>query len=150
MSRLDTLDYTADFLRGWPNEGAIESSIYPIASGVDLEAGDLVEVSDNGGVTELVLNTTESNAAGIVVRGNLDDKSVAASGKAIVLWGGYIVRTTKIGAGLSVGDSVSAIAGVFDTATSGAAPATLPAPLGTVLEVGTDSEGTDYAVIVVR
>lgn len=146
MSRLDTMDYTADFLRGWPNEGAIESSVYRIATGVDLEAGDLVQVSDNGGVTELVLNTTESNAAGIVVRGNLDDKSVAASGKAIVLWGGYVVRTTKVAAGLSVGDAVSAIGGVFDAATA----TTLPAQLGTVLEVGTLADATEYAVIVVR
>ncbi len=150
MSRLDQMDYTADFIRGWPNDGALESSTYVIASGVDLEAGDLVELDGSG---ELILNTaTETNFAGIVVRGNLDDKSVEASGKAIVLWGGYIVRTTKIAAavmGFAPMTPVNATSGVFDTAT--VTIAATDGVLGYVLETVTGVNGNpDSAVIVVK
>jgi hypothetical protein len=153
MSRLDVMDYTADFIRGWPNDGALESSTYTIASGVDLEAGDLVSLNASG---ELILNAAESSFAGIVVRGNLDDKSVEAAGKAIVLWGGYIVRTTKIDAAVMGGapmDSVNAVAGgVFDLATADAGTLDhAEAVMGHVLELVPGVNGNpDSAVIVVR
>jgi hypothetical protein len=142
------MDYTADFLRGWPNEGALESSGYPIATGQSLEAGDLV-VLTAGGLTKVV---GETNAAGIVVRGNVDDKSVGASGRAIVLWSGYIVRTTKIDAavmGLSPMAKVNAVDAVFDVATVTAAAT--DSTLGTVLETIIGLNGNpDSAVILVK
>lgn len=163
MSRLNVMDYTADFIRGWPNAGALESSTYTIATGVDLEAGDLVVVNASG---ELVKTSAETSMAGIVVRGNLDDKSVEASGKAIVLWSGYIVRTTKIDAAVMALDldatplaRVNAnSAGVFDVVTAAGTPGSptdaevqLLGGLGFVLELVPGTGGApDSAVIVVR
>ena len=156
VDRLATTDYTADFLRGWPNEGALETSVYPIESSTDLEAGDLVVLDSNG---ELVKTSSDNNFAAIVVRGNLDDKSVKESGRAIVLWGGYVVRTTKITAGLGTADPMTPViansSGVFADATGTTlGTSTTDAavvPLGVVLE--SDSGGGSNpatAVIVVR
>ena len=149
MIRLNTMDYAADFLRGWPNEGALESSGYPIAAGQTLSAGNLVVLNSSG---ELVASpASEINFAGIVVRGNSDDKSVEASGNAIVLWGGYIVRTTKIDAGVMALDPmapVNANGGVFVEATSAVVTS---ASLGFVLETVIGQNGApDSAVIVVK
>lgn len=171
MSRLNVMDYTADFLRGWPNEGALESSTYTIASGQELEAGDLVILNATG---ELVKTAAETNFAGIVVRGNIDDKSVAgptggnlavAPNKAIVVWGGYIVRTTKIEATVMGGAPMDAVvasaSGTFvraaDSTTLAADGVTLAytephaSVLGYVLELVTGQNGApDSAVIVVK
>lgn len=167
MSRLERMEYTADFLRGWPNEGALESSTYSVGAahlveGAELEAGDMVTLDTDG---TLIKATGEVSLAGIIVRGNGDDKSSVASGKAIVLWGGYIVRTTKVDAGvmgLNPMDPVNAGTGIDP---DGVGPLVAPegivipataataadAVLGFVLEVIPGVNGNpDSAVIVVR
>lgn len=160
MSRLTKMDYTADFLRGWPNEGALESSTYTIAAGEELEAGDLVVLNSSG---ELIKAAAETNFAGIVVRGNLDDKSVAgptggnlAQGprKAIVLWGGYIVRTTKIEASVLAGDPMDAVVvsanGTFvRAADSTGFTAADAATMGYVLELIASQNGEPASAVIV-
>lgn len=107
---LSVMDYPAEFIRGWPSapdSGTRETNRFKVASGFDCSCGDLVVLNSN---SELVAPTTGvlySNF-GIVVRGTTDDKSVKSSRRPIVLWGNYVVRTTKFKAGLAVGDTVVA------------------------------------------
>lgn len=100
---LAEMEYSAEFLRGWPVDGGLELD-YPIATGQSLAIGDLVKTVVNSGVTQvtktvandaLVANHYAGAGAGIVVRGNADDKSAAEVMKSVVLWGKYIVRTQK-------------------------------------------------------
>lgn len=84
------MEYPAEFLRGWPVDGALELS-YPIKSGQSLKVGNTVTISTAG---EILVTAADTAFSGIVVRGNADDKSVAASNKAIVLWGHYIVKVS--------------------------------------------------------
>lgn len=97
---LTEMEYTAEFLRGWPVDGGLELD-YPILTGQTLAIGDLVKpVIDSGTVKvrktevgDLALAT--GTKAGIIVRGNGDDPSAREIMKAVVLWGKYIVRTQK-------------------------------------------------------
>lgn len=97
---LAEMEYSAEFLRGWPVDGGLELD-YPIATGQSLAIGDLVKTVVNSGVTQVTktvvgdLALATGTRAGIVVRGNADDKSAAEVMKAVVLWGKYIVRTQK-------------------------------------------------------
>lgn len=161
------MEYPAEFLRGWPVDGGLELS-YPIASGQTLSAGDLVKPVVASGVVYVtkVVDADELLAtaagAGIVVRGNGDDKSAAASNKAIVLWGHYIVRTQKVDdtvvakqavvAGSGTSQLVAATDGIFVPVVATTAPED-QARLGYVLEVGGtpgSASSPFYAVIVVR
>lgn len=134
------LDYAAEFLRGWPVDGGLEVD-YPIATGQTLSLGDLVKPVVQGGKTHIMKTVVGDIAgaagfgAGIVVRGNGDEKSSAEINKAVVLWGHYIVRTTKfdttpvtgiLAAGVSV---VAGTDGKFFLATDNTVPS-----LGYVLE----------------
>ncbi len=130
------LDYAAEFLRGWPVDGGLEVD-YPIKTGETLSLGDLVKPFVQSGKT-VVMKTEAADitapagfGAGIVVRGNGDEKSSAEINKAVVLWGHYIVRTTKFDASI-VAAGVTVVAGTggkfFPTAV-----ATAPG-LGYVLE----------------
>jgi len=131
------LDYAAEFLRGWPVDGGLEVD-YPIATGQTLSLGDLVKPVVQSGkthVTKTVVGDITAPAgfgAGIVVRGNGDEKSSAEINKAVVLWGHYIVRTTKFDTATITAAGVTVVAGTdgkfFPTAAA-AAPG-----LGYVLE----------------
>ena len=131
------LDYAAEFLRGWPVDGGLEVD-YPIATGQTLSLGDLVKPVVQSGkthVTKTVVGDITAPAgfgAGIVVRGNGDEKSSAEINKAVVLWGHYIVRTTKFDTTTITAAGVTVVAGTdgkfFPTAV-----ATAPG-LGYVLE----------------
>ena len=138
-------DYPAEFLRGWPVDGALELD-FPIASGQNLKAGQTVILTTGGEVTVTTADTVRS---GIVVRGNVDDKSVAASNKALVLWGHYIVKlSTKAADGLvdqtdkatfAFGDEVGGnAAGIWGYVTGGE---------GMILEYNATAE---YVVIAVK
>lgn len=163
------MEYPAEFLRGWPVDGGLELD-YPIASGQSLAAGDLVKPVLTSGVVYVtkVVAADELLAtaagAGIIARGNADDKSAAASNKAIVLWGDYIVKTQKVDDTVTAGMAVIAGAGtitldavatnydgIFVPVVATTAVAN-QARLGYVLEVGGAATSADprYAVIVVR
>lgn len=109
------LDYAAEFLRGWPVDGGLEVD-YPIATGQTLSLGDLVKPVVEGGVTKVTktvvgdITAPAGFGAGIVVRGNGDEKSSAEINKAVILWGHYIVRTTKFDASI-VAAGVTVVAG---------------------------------------
>lgn len=136
------MDYAAEFLRGWPNSSSAYSAEldrFELASGVDVENGDLVVINSSG---KVVLATTEVDNAGIVVRG-VETKDVAKNRRPVILWGAYIVRTTKFSGSVAPMAKVNAIAGVFQ-------PATTAAHMGTVLQVNPATPGVQAANIIVR
>ena len=119
------LEYSAEFLRGWPIDGGLETDD-PIATGQSLALGDLVKPVVEAGVTKVTktvvgdITTANGASAGIVVRGNADDKSCAEVGKAIVMWGKYIVRTRKFDSSITAAGVhvVAGTNGVFFPASS--------------------------------
>lgn len=148
------MEYSAEFLRGWPVDGGLELD-YPIATGQTLAIGDLVKPVVESGVVKVTKTVSGDEAlaighgAGIVVRGNGDDKSAAEVMKAVVLWGKYIVRTqkfdtTNINSTALIGSGVVAGAnGAFVLAA-----AAKDAALGTIIEYKAAS-GSIPAYIVV-
>ena len=138
---LNTMDYRAEFLRGWPNDGSLELSRYPLATGVNVQSGDLVTLNSSAQVIK-VASGANAAFAGIVVRGNLDDKSVAKLGDPIILWGKFIVRTQAFSGSIGVGAGVVADDAVFK-------PAGANAPMGYVLQVITGTGGQPNSIVVV-
>lgn len=159
MSRLPQLEYRAEFLKGWPRPNGLHMNYQ--SDDATLTNGDLV-VPVAGGKVKRVDAAGKANGVGIIVRGPADDKSVRVAGgvasgngrevvgggnTCIVLFGGYIVRTSAFDAAATYveGDAVNTSAtGVF-----GKAAAADPV-LGTVLEVETLSDGSKALVILVR
>lgn len=147
-----TLDYAAEFLRGWPMDGGLELD-YPIDAGQQLAIGDLVKTVVVSGVTKVtktvVGDATASTGrrAGIVVRGNADEKSSAEIGKAVILWGNYIVRTTKFDTTNITAAGVNVVAGA-DGKFVPAATATEDS-LGHVIEYRAVAGGRPAEIVVV-
>lgn len=159
MSRLPQLEYRAEFLHGWPRANGLHMNYQ--SDDASLTNGDLV-LPVAGGKVAKVTAAGKANGVGIIVRGPADDKSVRVAGgiaagdgtkvvgggnTCIVLFSGYIVRTTAFDdtATYVEGDAVNTAAtGVF-----GKAGASDPV-LGTVLEVETLSDGKKALVILVR
>lgn len=84
------MEYTAEILRGWPNEGALER-VETVKTASTLVNGDVVEMQSDGTVDKV--SATKNFAVGIVIRGNGDSASVVAAGnKCLVLWSNYVVR----------------------------------------------------------
>lgn len=159
MSRLPQLEYRAEFLHGWPRANGLHMNYQ--SDDATLTNGDLV-VPVAGGKVKKVDAAGKAHGVGIVVRGPADDKSVRVAGgiaagdgtkvvgggnTCIVLFGGYIVRTSAFDATATYveGDALNANAdGVFGKA------AAADAVLGSVLEVETLSDGSKALVILVR
>lgn len=159
MSRLPQLEYRAEFLKGWPRPSGLHMN-YP-SDDATLTNGDLV-LPVAGGKVAKVTTAGKAHGVGIVVRGPVGDKSVRIAGgiasgngtevvgggnTCIVLFSGYIVRTTAFDdtATYVEGDAVNATA----DAVFGKAGASDPV-LGTVLEVETLADGKKALVILVR
>lgn len=138
---LNTMDYRAEFLRGWPNDGALELSRYKLATGVTVQSGDLVTLNSSAEVIKVAASAA-SPFAGIVVRGDMDDKSVAKLKEPIILWGKYIVRTQAFSGAVVVGAGVVADDAVFK-------PAGVNPPMGYVLQVITGTGGQPNSIVVV-
>jgi hypothetical protein len=135
------------------------TSIHPFAPGETLEEGDCVQITSDG----WELASENNNTGGIVIRGNVDDQSVAKSGNPIVLLGEAIIRLSgdkcDDAGDLSVGDPVcmSADGIIFaDTAITSVYAEGPPVVItttggdpvwGIVLEVGPDAS---YVVIDVK
>lgn len=145
------LRYKAEFLRGWPMDGGLEID-HPIAAGQELELGDLVKLELESGIYRakktLVGDATSAIGAnaGIVVRGNADEKSARDIGKAVILWGKYIVRTTHFDAAI-VASGVNVVAGA-DGKFVAAAAVDVPS-LGHVIEYRAASGSRPAEIIVV-
>ena len=137
---LNKMDYKAEFLRGYPH-GGLELDRYELDTGVTVEAGDLVTVNSGGKLIK-VIDTAAAAFAGIVVKGDLDDKSVALSKRPIILWGNYVVRTQKYSGAVAVGAGVVADNGVFK-------PAGANVPMGYVLQIITGTGGEPNSIVVV-
>jgi hypothetical protein len=114
------MEYTAEVLRGWPGEGALERAEV-IKTGSTLVNGDIVEKQADGTVDKI--STTETGYCGLVVRGNGDAQSSVNSNKALVLWGNYIVRIKAaqvvgtVTPGVAVAGGGAGAAGKFRQAT---------------------------------
>jgi hypothetical protein len=114
------MEYTAEVLRGWPGEGALERA-ETIKTGVTLVNGDVVEKQSDGTVDKV--STTERGYLGLVVRGNGDAQSSVNSNKALVLWGNFIVRVKAaqvvgtVVPGTAIAGGGTAAAGKFKQAT---------------------------------
>lgn len=107
------MEYTAEVLRGWPNEGALERT-ETVKTASTLVNGDVVEMQTDGTVDKV--GGSKNFAAGLVVRGNGDSTSaVAAGNKAVVLWSNYVVRvkSTQVSGAVVVGSPVTAQSGKF-------------------------------------
>ena len=94
------MEYTAQVLRGWPNDGALErvevikSTTLLSNGGSGLKNGDVVVKQSDGTVDKV--GTTSVGNVGLVIRGDADSSSVAAAGgRAVVLWSNYIVQVTN-------------------------------------------------------
>lgn len=153
---LNIMDYPAEFLRGWPtspDSGNRESNRFKMAAGVTCANGDLVVLNSSSELDKPVAGAVHSSF-GIVVRGTLDDKSVAKTQRPIVLWGNYVVRTTKFDAGLNVGDHVVAIAPAVAPGAPAAhavfnvAVAATDAYAGTVLQIIPGTGGQPSSAII--
>lgn len=135
------MEWTAEILRGWPAEGARERA-ETIKTGSTLVNGDIVEPQVDGTVDKV--GATASKRVGLVVRGNGDSASASNAGKAVVLWGNYVVRTSNYAAGAYVpGSPVTAANGVFALANGSTDP-----EVGFVLQV-TPASATETAHLVI-
>lgn len=83
------MERNAEILRGWPNEGALET-LEVIKSAVTLNNGDIVEKQTDGTVDKV--GGTARQYVGLVVVGNGDSSSVIAAGKCLVIWGNMVVK----------------------------------------------------------
>jgi hypothetical protein len=112
MSQVNTMEYVAEFQRGWPvAEPTLEMNLPVSASYGAAQAGngDLVVLASDG--IAIAGATTDAVEIGIVARGPRDRRtnSVGTGGTAtpaIVLFGNYVVRTTNIETGATVGAAI--------------------------------------------
>lgn len=136
------MEWTAEIVRGWPADGALERA-ETIKAATTLVNGDVVEPQSDGTVAKV--SATKSNKVGLVVRGNGDSDSAKNSNKAVVLWGNYIVSTTNYAAGAYVpGSPVTAVSGQFALANGTTDP-----EVGFVLQVVAAVAGSETAHLVI-
>jgi hypothetical protein len=82
-----------NIIRGWPLDGSLDR-VETIKSGVTLVNGDwVVKQADN---TVDKATTSKAGNAGLVIQGNGDSGSGAATGKAVVLWGNFIAQIKNL------------------------------------------------------
>lgn len=146
MARLSVLEYTADFVRGWPHDGALVMN-YPTVGAASFTNGDLVEVTSGG----VVAATDNAKFPAIVARGAADTRSTGTNNlytvaiPNICVFSNYVVRTSNVNAtGLVVGAEVGVIGGKWDAAAL--------TKVGVVTEVQTgvtDADGNSLAAVAV-
>jgi hypothetical protein len=137
------MEYNAEILRGWPQEGARES-VETIKASATLVNGDLVEMQSDGTVD--LVSSTASDRVGLVIRGNGDSTSSVNTNKAVVLWGNYIVKVSSAkftAASWAVGDKVTGKSGKF-TKDAGSDPI-----IGFVKKVQAAVTGSETAHLVI-
>jgi len=147
------MEWNAEVIRGWPNDGA-KDRYETIAASTTLANGNWVIVNSSGFVT--LSSSTSTRAAGLVVRGNQDpgygvpatfgtatvvQESGANINKAVVLWGNFVVRMQAACLAAAVGTytpntNLTVVSGKIATAV-GTDPV-----IGSVLQVNTLSSAT--------
>lgn len=136
------MEWKAEVLRGWPNEGARERSEV-IKAATTLSNGDWVEKQSDG--TVAATSATATKKAGLVVRGNGDSASAAAANKATVLWGNFIAKVSNYTAGSYVpGSPVTVVSGKIALANGTTDP-----EIGFVLDVVAAVAGKETASLVI-
>jgi len=133
------MEYTAQILRGWPYEGALDRA-ETIKTGVSLVNGDWVQKQSDGTIDKV--SSTKTANAGLVIRGNTDSTSGVTTGKATVLWGNFIAQI-KTATVFTPGAALTAQNGVLVAGTVGTDPI-----IGYVLDVIASSATTDASVVV--
>lgn len=108
------MEYTAEILRGWPNDGARER-VEIVTQGATLVNGDVVAMQADGTVNKV--GSTKTKRAGLVVRGNGDSGSGAnalgtyMTPQAIVsitaTWAGGLLTVTQTAHGYATGNTVT-------------------------------------------
>lgn len=102
MARLNTVEYAANFLRGWPMAEPTAEMNY--SSGTTAFGnGNIVKVTAAGGVVEAAAQN-DTDTIGVIVRGADDFISQTPGTGAtvwpnIVLFGNAVLETTEIGSG---------------------------------------------------
>jgi hypothetical protein len=122
------MERVAEVVRGWPYDGSLDLN-EPITDGAVLNNGDWVEKQADGTVDAAAGATA---FAGLVMVGNGDSGSAAASGKAVVLWGNFIADISNYDstASFAPGNAVTVKAGIITKAVVGTDPV-----IGFVLDV---------------
>jgi len=85
------MERRASVVRGWPYDGALDRAEV-IKTGSTLLAGDFVAKQSDGTVDKSAALSATNKSVGLVVQGNGDSTSATNSGKAVVLWSGFIVE----------------------------------------------------------
>ena len=154
MARLNVLEYTADFIRGWPHGAAIEMNY---TSATKMGNGDIVKMAANGNVVPATGIAGET--FGMIARGVNDTFNAMGAGHGnlydltapnIVLWSNFVVRTSNVDAAnipSVIGGPVYVNADSQLTSAAGTSEA-----FGTLLEVSTgtvDANGKAVNAVVV-
>jgi hypothetical protein len=131
------MERIAEIIRGWPYDGSLER-VEPITAGASLQNGDWVTKQSDGTVNKV--GATATNAAGLVIVGNLDSASAAYSNEAVVLWGNFLAKISNYASGsYTQGQALTVKNGVITGAAAGngsATPVTFGDPvIGFVLDV---------------
>ena len=154
MARLNVLEYTADFVRGWPHGSASDMNYN---SAVKMGNGDIVKMAANG--TVVPATGVAGETFGMVARGVKDTFNEMGAGRGnlynltapnIVLWSSFVVRTSNVDASnvpSVIGGPVYVNADSNLTSVAGTSEV-----FGTLLEVETgvqDANGNTVNAIVV-
>lgn len=94
------MEYTAMVRRGWPNEGAVESTEV-IKASTTLVNGDWVTKHTDGTVQLATATAANNILSGLVIAGNGDSASAANTNRATVLWSGFVVDISNYDTGAS-------------------------------------------------
>lgn len=136
------MERNAEIIRGWPYDGSLDRA-EPIKAGVTLSNGDWVAKQTDGTVDKT--GATASAKAGLVMVGNGDAGSAAASGKAVVVWSNFIVKVSNYTADTyAANDDLTVKSGKLAKGVAGTDPI-----VGTVLEVVAAVAGKKTAHLVV-
>jgi len=91
------MERVAEIIKGWPYDGSL-SRAEVIKTGSTLVNGDWVVKQSDGTVDKPAgAVTVADGAVGLVVVGNGDSGSALNSGKAEVLWSGFVVKVSSAG-----------------------------------------------------
>lgn len=112
------MERTAEIVRGWPQDGALDTH-EPITATKSVVNGDWVEKQSDGTVD--ISSSSASNRVGLVIQGNGDSPSaVAAGNRALVLWSNFIARVSNYAAGsYAPGTAVTVKSGKLEVAGGG-------------------------------
>lgn len=162
MTQLSSMEFNAEFLRGWPVAEPTAELNIKSGAGYSSSNGDLVSIQADGTIAKVAATLTDDASLAIVVRGDNDRIGTTAGHGGttppnIVLMGNYVVRTSNIETGAAVGSAVPVVGRAVSVSANGLwcavdATATVKAGICTALTDVTLKDGSagKSATIVVR